>query len=97
MEIDENYVYQINLDKINEVKSKIENDINKQGYENVAIYINSDIFDNAFLVKSVYVDLSCLCISKNAEHNDITRIKKHITQIIQNYLNVDEEEVLYND
>lgn len=96
VEIDENYLYQLNLDRINKLKGDIESEILRNGYKNVSVYLNSSIFDNSMQIKSVSVDLESLVIMQNAEHNDISKIRKHISQIIKKYIEIDEEVILYN-
>ena len=94
--VDEDYLYQLNLDKLNLVKEDIENEIEKHGYENVSIYINCNIFENQMNFKSITVDLTSLVISENAEHKNITKIKKDITNIILSLVKIEEEEILYD-
>lgn len=96
IEIDEDYIYQINLDKLNSLKEDIEKDIINNGYKNVSVYINCNIFDNQMQIKTISVDLENLVITENAEHNDISKIRKHITKIILYYVEISEEEILYN-
>lgn len=97
VKIDQEYIYQLNLDKMNMLKGKIESEILKYGYKNVSVYLNCNIFDNVMQIKSVSVDLSKLSISENAEHNDISKIRKHITAIIKSYIEIDEEEVRFSE
>lgn len=94
--VDEDYIYQLNLNKLNLLKEDIESEINKHGYENVSVYINCNIFENKMNFKSIIVDLNSLVISENAEHKDITKIKKDITNIILSFIQIDEEEILYD-
>ena len=94
--VDEDYIYQLNLNKLNLLKEDIESEINKHGYENVSFYINCNIFENKMNFKSITVDLNSLVISENAEHKDITKIKKDITNIILSFIQIDEEEILYD-
>lgn len=94
--VDEDYIYQLNLNKLNLLKEDIESEINKYGYENVSVYINCNIFENKMNFKSITVDLNSLVISENAEHKDITKIKKDITNIILSFIQIDEEEILYD-
>ncbi|MBQ8444199.1 MAG: stage III sporulation protein AF [Clostridia bacterium] len=94
--LDENYLYQLNLDKLNLLQEEIQQDISNYGYQNVEVYINGSIFDNGMEIKSVYVDLSSLVITKNAEHKDISKIKTHLTEIIQEHIQIDEEMILYD-
>ncbi len=95
-EIDSDYLYQVNLDKMNSVKNEIEKQIEKRGYLNVVVSINCDIFDNSMQYKSIFVDLSDLVISGQAEHNNISKIKKDISNIIMAIIDIDEEAILYD-
>ena len=96
LNVDEDYLYQLNLDKVNSYKEDIEKEIESHGYKNVSIYINCDIFENKMEFKSITVDLTSLVITENAEHKDITKIKKDITSIIKSYIEIDEEAILYD-
>ncbi len=95
-EINSDYLYQVNLDKMNSVKNEIEKQIEKRGYLNVVVSINCDIFDNSMQYKSIFVDLSDLVISGQAEHNYISKIKKDISSIIMAIIDIDEEAILYD-
>ncbi|MBO5394391.1 MAG: stage III sporulation protein AF [Clostridia bacterium] len=95
-QLDEEYLYQLNLDKLNSLQSAIEKEIKTNGYENVALYINADIFNNEMQIKSVSVDLTQLVILENAEHRDIVKIKNHITTIVKKHIDIDEEMIMYD-
>ena len=95
-EIDSDYIYQINLDKINGVKSEIEKQVENRGYLNVVISINCEIFDNSMQYKSIFVYLYDLVISGQAEHNNISKIKKDISNIIMAIVDINEEAILYD-
>ena len=94
--VDEDYLYQLNLNKINSLQNDIEKDINSQGYKHVSVYISCDIFQSKLSFSSITVDISNLVISENAEHKDISKIKKDITKTIQKYVNLEEEAILYD-
>ena len=94
--VDEDYLYQLNLNKVNSYKEDIEKEIENSGYKNVSIYINCNIFENKMEFKSITVDLTSLVITENAEHKDITKIKQDITKIILSFIQLDEEEILYD-
>ncbi|MBE7073811.1 MAG: hypothetical protein E7379_01820 [Clostridiales bacterium] len=95
--LDEDYLYQLNFDKMNALQAVIEDEILENGYENVKVFINSNIFESSLKIKSVCVDLSDLVISQNAEHKDILKIKKHITTIIQKHTKIDGEMISYEN
>ncbi len=97
IEVDKDYLYKLNLNKINIAKDDIETKIKSHGYNNVFVYVNADIFQNNMRFKSITVDLSGLVISGNSEHNDITKIKKDISKIITEYVTIDEEAIIYDE
>lgn len=95
--IDTNYLEQVNLNKLVASQQQIENQCLDAGYKNVKVYINADIHSGAMVVQSVYVDLSELVLSSTAEHTNISNIKIHITQIIQNNITISQESISYED
>lgn len=94
--IDKEYIDKNNLNKINAIKNDIENDIDKRGYKSVNLSIECDTTSNIIIYKTVYVDLTSLVISNNAEHKDIIKIKKDISKIILSYIKIGEENILYD-
>ena len=97
IKVDEEYIYQINLDKINKLQNDIKNDISSYGYKNVEVYITCDILDNTFMTKFVTIDLTRLVISENAEHTNILKIKQQITKLVQKHLDIGEDNIYYEE
>lgn len=96
IEIDEDYLYQANLDKLAYFKESIETKIKAYGYDNVEVFLNCNIKDAKMEFKSITVDLKSLVIRQNAEHKNIAKIREDITNIILSYVEIDEEEILYD-
>lgn len=96
IDVDEDYLYQINLDKLAYYKQEIEEDILKHGYKNVEVFLNCNISDKQMKFKSITVDLKSLVISKESEHKNIAKIREDITKIILSYVEIDEEDILYD-
>ena len=46
--------------------------------------------------KSITVDLKSLVIRQEAEHKNIAKIREDITKIILSYVEIDEEDILYD-
>lgn len=93
-ELQKDYLYQINIYKLEEIQNCIEDDILKCGYEEVNVSISADVFQEKLEFNAVYVDLSDLVISQNAMHKDIVDIQKDIKTIVLEYTNI-KEEVIY--
>lgn len=94
---DEDYIEQINLDKLSALQTEIEKEIENEGYQNVKVYISSNIFDNTFQIRSATIDLTNLVITANAERTNIVRIKQQITGIVKNHLSIGEDYIFYEE
>lgn len=97
IQVDKDYIEQINFERLQTLQNNIENEISTYGYKNVKVYISSDIFDNAFSIKSATIDLRKLVITENAEHTNIVNIKQHITNIVKQHLDIGEDEIYYEE
>ncbi len=97
IEIQDEYLYQINLDKVAEMQKQINKDIEACGYLNVSARIDSDIFASKIEIKAIYVDLSFLSISENALHKDISEVKKDMLSIVTRISKINNERVVFNE
>ena len=95
-QIDSDYIYQLNLNKLDSLQKDICNKAEEQGYLNVKVYIDADITNSNMKIEKINVDLTNLIITENSEHKDIQKIKKHISQIIYSLTNTDQELILYD-
>ncbi len=95
--LQEDYLYQINLDKIMKTKEGLEKAIEKEGYGEVTVSINADIFAHQVEIQSIYVDISKIVIKGNAPHKDIVGIRHDIVNIIQENVQIKEGQVLFNE
>ena len=95
--VQEEYLYQLNLDKVSAMQKNINNEIESYGYKNVEARIDSDIFASQISIKAVYVDLSRLIISETAVHKNITDIKIDILSIVTANVNIEKERVVINE
>ena len=97
IEVQQNYLYQLNLDKVSAMQKAINENFELQGYLNVEARLDSDIFADKFEIKAVYVDLSRLVISGQAKHTDIMEIKKDMIDMIISITNLDSQRVVFNE
>lgn len=93
MEIQEEFIYQINKNKIDKLKSQIENDLIEQEIEGVEIAISADIFELSMKIDAVYVDFFDLVINENNEHIDI---KKAVINTVQKYILIGKESIVFD-
>ena len=77
--LQEDFIYQVNRDKLTALKKSITDALDEEGFKNVLVTINADIFQIDMQIKEINVDLSDLVIDENSGHIDI---EKAITEII---------------
>lgn len=72
--IQEDFVYEINQDRLNKLESMIVEDLNQQGVSNISLILNANIFTTDLIVDAVFVSTENVVIFKNLEHKDIKEI-----------------------
>ncbi len=77
--LQEDYIYQVNRDKLTALEEEITSSLEEKGIKNVVITINADIFQIEMKILEVNVDLSDLVIDENSGHIDI---EKAITEVV---------------
>ena len=77
--LQEDYIYQINRDKLTALEEEITSSLEEKGIKNVVVTINADIFQIEMKILEVNVDLSDLVIDGNSGHIDI---EKAITEVV---------------
>lgn len=95
--LQEDYLYELNLNKLMSIKEDTEKEIKNQGYNNVVVSINADIFAKKIDVKSICVDISNLVITDKAEHKDIVDIRYDIVKVVQNHIKVEEGKIYFDE
>ena len=86
VEIDNQYIYQINLEKINSLEVDIKKELEKIDVNNTSVIVNANIFGESFCVESIYLDVS---------NSDIDNTKyKSIIDLIVKLTNVDEKDIV---
>lgn len=92
-QLQEDYIYQMNVYKTQALQNDISNQIKQSGYDNVVVSVSSENYSSQFKIKAIYVELANLVINSQAQHTNIVDIEKEILQIILSRANVDEAEV----
>ena len=86
VEMDNQYIYQINLEKINSLEVDIKKELEKIDINNTSVIVNANIFSESFCVESIYLDVS---------NSDIDNTKyKSIIDLIVKLTNVDEKDIV---
>ena len=93
IELQEDYIYQLNRDKLTALENEIKNGIKSRGILNVDIAISADIFVKAMEINGIFVDLTNVVIEKNEQHIDI---KKEVEEVILSKVNIEKEKIEYS-
>lgn len=81
--LQENYLYQININKLSALSDDIQTQVELSGIKNVKISINADVLQEKLEIYSVYVDLCDIEFSEEFVNKNITSAEESITKIIK--------------
>jgi stage III sporulation protein AF len=92
VQIDQNFIYLVNSQTINQLEYTLEKELDKEGYFQVCVTISANLIESPLLIKKVNADLTNLVIKPELQHiNKYNKIK----QIILNFVNVKEEQIVF--
>ena len=77
--------------KINLLEKEIESGLIIQGIDGVIVEIDSNIDDNVFVVKNVYIDITNAVLLKNFENINKYEV---IVNVVQKVVNIEKEKVI---
>lgn len=97
IELQEDFLYQNNINKISKLEEEITEILKEKGYEKITLSINANIFASPCIIEGVYIDLSSLVIKQNKEHKDIIEVKVEIKKVVQKYISISEELIIFNE
>lgn len=95
--LQEEYLEQINLDKLTVISENLNQSVKDEGLKNVKISINANIFAEKLEIYSVYVDLCDIEYEEKFGSKDITKAKMKINEIIENTSSLKGVEVKFNE
>ena len=91
--LQEDYIYQLNRDKLTMLESGIESTLDSKGLKNVDISISADIFTTVMKIDTIYVDFSNLVIVDNDEHIDI---ENEVVEVIISFVDIEKENIVFS-
>lgn len=91
--LQEDYIHQLNRDKLTMLQNNIEVTLENKGLENIEISISADIFTTQMQIERVYVDLENLVIIENGQHIDI---KNEVIKTITSFIDIKEENIIFD-
>lgn len=95
--LQEDYLYQINLDKLTSLNEDIAEELEVSGLKNVVVSINANILAEKLEIFDVFVDLCDLEYSENFESKNITQAKQTVVQIIKKHQLLEAVEVKFSE
>ena len=91
IQIQENYIYNLNQSKLDSIKVGIENELKTMGVLGAVVSISADVFSDNMEIYAIYVDLYNIVISDNLKNKDI---KTEVVSVVIKYLNIAKEKVV---
>lgn len=91
--IQENYVYEVNRIKIENLEESILKDLSNSGLKGVNININANIFTTDLEINTIFVDLSQVVINPNLQHIDINEL---IKSSIFKFISIDSSKIIFD-
>lgn len=91
--LQEDYIYQLNRDKLTMLEKGIESTLDSKGLKNVDISISADIFTTVMKIDTIYVDFSNLVIVGNEEHIDI---ENEVVDVIISFVDIEKENIVFS-
>ncbi|MBQ3494526.1 MAG: hypothetical protein IJA69_03840 [Clostridia bacterium] len=88
------YIYQINKDRLIELENQIEKDLNSRGLEQIDVIISADIFTMDMQIMAVFVELKNMVILENSQHIDI---EKEVISCVQSVIDIEKENIFINE
>ncbi len=94
VELQEDFIYQINRDKLDAISQDIESDLNQQGIRGVQVLVSANIFTSNLEIEAVFVDLFEMVITQESQH-----INTHetIKRTVKKYVDIKEENIVFNE
>lgn len=80
--IQENYIYQVNINKLNALSEDLSNQLEEEGLEKVKLFINADVLSENMKIFDVCVDLREIEYGEKFSSKDIVKAKLKIQDII---------------
>ncbi len=91
--LQEDYIYQLNRDKLTMLEIGIESALESEGLKNVVVSISADIFTTVMQIETIYVDFSNLVIVGESEHIDI---ENKAVDVITSFVEIEKENIVFS-
>lgn len=92
LNIQNDYIYNVNQSKLELLKKQIDNALSEKGFVGIEVSISGNIFENPMEINAIYVDLYNLVIS-NIDKN--INIKTEVLNVILNLVDISKDKVVF--
>ncbi len=90
--IQEDFIFEINKQRITSIENMIESDLNEQGIAEVNVSLSGNIFDENLKIDAVFVDLSRMVLSSNLEHKNINEL---VIKSVLKYVQIERNNIVF--
>ncbi len=92
--IQEDFIYQLNRNKLDAISAEIEDDLKGQGVDGVKVLLSANIFSSNLEIEAVFVDLFDLVILDETQHINTHEI---IIKTVKKHVDIEEENIVFNE
>ncbi len=96
-QVQENYLVQLNIDKLAAITDALNAQLEEEGIKNVRISINADILKDELEVEDIFVDLCDIEYTEKFGSKDILKAKTKIKDVINRQAILKGVEVRFNE
>ena len=97
IDIQDDYLYQLNIDKLTSLQTDISDKVKEAGLMNVTISINADVLSKELEIYSIHVDLRDLRFDEKFGSTDKSKAKEFIIEVIGEFSILKNVEVKFNE
>lgn len=90
--IQEDFIYEVNKQRLSSIENMIEMDLSEQGIEDVDITLSANIFSDELSIDAVFVDLSRMVLSSNLQHKDINEL---VIKSVLKYVQIEKDNIVF--
>lgn len=96
-QLQENYLYQLNINKLSALTQDITDEVKQQGMRNVEVSINANVLCENLEIYSIFVDLCDIEYEEKFGNKDISKAKLKIRNIIDGFSILKDVEVKFDE
>ncbi|MBE7075792.1 MAG: hypothetical protein E7375_01825 [Clostridiales bacterium] len=95
--LQEDYLYQVNINKLNSLNEDLSKEITNAGLNKVVVSINANVLSETLEIYSIYVDLCDIEYNDSFENKNKTSAKTKIKEIVNSFSLLKDVELQFDD